>query len=163
MFDIESVEIIEADLNDPAHANATLALLSAFAEHPGGGSSAFPEGVLDRLVQAIIEMPGARVFLAQTSGQSIGIALCLMGFSSYRASRTLNIHDLYVQPEHHGHGIGGKLIERVAHEARTGGYCKVTLEVLESNKVARGVYEKMGFKNPGGTTFRLSLSVDAED
>lgn len=153
------IEIIEADLGNTHHGADVLTLLQAFAMHPGGGSHPYSDGVAGRLIQAIDEMPGARVFLAQQVGRSIGVALCLTSFSSFRASRSLNIHDLYVVPEFHGMGVGRSLIERVTDEARASGYCSVTLEVLENNEVARALYGKMGFVGPGGTTYRLALSL----
>ena len=156
------VEILAADFSNAAHADAIVRLLSTFALDPGAGGTPLPDGVPERLVPAIDAMPGACVFLAQAEEEFVGIALCLTTFSSFFASRSFNLHDLFVLPEHHRRGVGQKLIERVAQEARDRGCCSLTLEVMEANAPARAAYAKLGFASPGGTTLRLKLALVAK-
>ena len=73
---------------------------------------------------------------------------------------------LYVRPEHLGQGIGRALAEAVIAEARTLGYARMRLDTWPSMKVARALYERMGFKeipayryNPDKPTSFMELAL----
>jgi len=68
-----------------------------------------------------------------------------LGFSTFQARPLLNIHDLAVVPDWRGQGIGRALLEAVEVEAIQRGCCKITLEVQDANRQARGLYERYGF------------------
>ena len=57
----------------------------------------------------------------------------------------MNVHDLVVAPEYRGRGISKKLLAKAEEIARELGCCKLTLEVLEGNKVAQAAYRAYGF------------------
>ena len=44
-----------------------------------------------------------------------------------------------------GRGIGAMLLERIEARARDLNCCRITLEVRKDNRVARGLYRKVGF------------------
>ena len=44
-----------------------------------------------------------------------------------------------------GHGLARELLAAAEQKARALGCCRMTLEVVEGNTRARGVYEKAGF------------------
>ncbi|MBU3004799.1 GNAT family N-acetyltransferase [Paraglaciecola arctica] len=56
-------------------------------------------------------------------------------------------------------GLSQKLLEKVESIANNLGCCKITLEVLSNNNVAKSAYEKFGFShyeldpNAGGAVF----------
>ena len=76
----------------------------------------------------------------------VGLVICIEGFSSFASKPLLNIHDIVVAKEYRGRGISRKLLAK-AEEIATGlGCCKLTLEVLEGNKVAQAVYKSYGFE-----------------
>ena len=52
---------------------------------------------------------------------------------------------MVVIEKYRGHGLGLKMLQAVEDHAQKKGCCKVTLEVLEGNKVARNAYLKFGF------------------
>ncbi len=56
------------------------------------------------------------------------------------------IYDIWVAPEHRGHGVGKSLVSWAADWARSRGYHKIKLEVADSNARARHVYEELGFR-----------------
>ena len=58
----------------------------------------------------------------------------------------VNIHDLGVQKEFRGMGISTALLQAVENYAHTRSACKVTLEVLGNNDIAKASYNKFGFK-----------------
>lgn len=99
-----------------------------------------------------------------------GPLTCFLGFSTFAAKPTVNIHDLAVLPEHRGQGVGTALLAAVERAARERGCAKVTLEVQENNRRARAVYQRARYAQAayseigGGALFywkRLDLEADA--
>jgi ribosomal protein S18 acetylase RimI-like enzyme len=86
------------------------------------------------------------VFLAYEGDLAIGLAICLVGFSSFRAQPLLNIHDIAVRPAARGRGVGRRLLAAIEQDARELGCCKVTLEVRADNHRAKAAYENAGFR-----------------
>jgi ribosomal protein S18 acetylase RimI-like enzyme len=139
------MEIIRADLDRSAHAAGLLEVLASYAEDPMGGGSPLPDRVRDAVVDGLKRHPTTEILLAFAGDEPVGMAVCFVGFSTFRASRILNVHDLAVVPQHRGRGVGRQLLAAVETRARELGCCKLTLEVLESNERARGLYASFGF------------------
>jgi len=137
--------IVRADLHDPAHGKAILDVLDSYASDPMGGSTPLSADVRERLLPALRQHPTTHVWLALADGAAVGIAVCFMGFSTFRAQPLLNLHDLAVLPSWRGKGVGRKLLAAVEVGARVLGCCKLTLEVLDTNQRARGLYASFGF------------------
>jgi ribosomal protein S18 acetylase RimI-like enzyme len=148
-----ALRVIEADLADPDHRAAVLAMTRAYARDPMGNGADLPESVREVLVDRLRAHPTSVVFLALDGDRAVGIATCFVGFSTFAARPLLNVHDIHVLPEHQRRGVGRALLEAVEAEARRRGCCKLTLEVLESNHPAAALYESFGFVGsyePGG-------------
>jgi len=113
-----------------------------------GGGAPLPEDVRARLGPDLRERAArgaAVVLLALREGEAVGVAVCFVGYSSFRARPLLNLHDLAVLPSARSSGAGRALLAAVAERAQKLGCCKVTLEVREDNAVARRFYERAGF------------------
>ncbi len=54
-----------------------------------------------------------------------------------------------VKKEYRGMGIGTELMKTLIEESKKAGLKVLVLEVFDSNKVAKGLYTKMGFKDAG--------------
>jgi|GEM_PF-407035 len=61
------------------------------------------------------------------------------------------ISRLYVDPAHWGRGYGSRLLAAAVDGARADGYRIARLWVLEANRVARGLYERRGWRIDGRT------------
>lgn len=130
-------------------------LLDAYARDPMGGGASLSADVRARLPGDLHERTArgaALVLLArrggaggEPGGEALGVAVCFLGYSTFRARPLLNLHDLAVLPAARGKGIGLALLEAVAACARARDCCKVTLEVREDNAVARRLYARAGF------------------
>jgi len=142
-----SIEIREANLRDSADAEAFLCMLNAYAEDPMGGGKPLEADVTRRLVAALLEHPGVHVLLAWDGARPVGVATCFVGFSTFAARRLLNVHDLGVAPDARGRGVGKALLTRAEALARSLGCVKLSLEVLEDNALARGLYASFGFRD----------------
>ncbi|WP_319408419.1 GNAT family N-acetyltransferase [uncultured Desulfosarcina sp.] len=142
---MESVEIVEADLNRKDHREAVVDLIDAYAMDPMGNGGPLPGDVKEALIPGLKKHPTTLIFLAYVNGEARGIAVCFIGFSTFAARPLVNIHDLAVLPGHRGSGVGRLLLAGVERKAREMGCCKVTLEVLENNRRALKVYAAAGF------------------
>lgn len=160
-----TIKIIKADLALEAHQRAIVALLNAYAQDPMGDGKPLSDDVKANLATGLRDHPTTLVFLAMRGSESMGIAVCFRGFSTFAAKPLINIHDLYVDAELRGQGVGRLLLEAVEQEAHDTRCCKLTLEVQENNSRAQQVYEAYGFSRStyveaaGGALF-LSKAVD---
>jgi len=152
--------IFLADLANPTHQAAIIDLLDMYCRDNFGDCQPLADDARANLIPGMIKHGGARVFLAIDGDQPLGMALCFLGFSSFRAKPLLNIHDIAVSPAARGQGIGRKLLAAVEAEARALGCCKVTLEVRSDNVRAMGLYQSVGFKSSEPETYFWSQKLD---
>jgi ribosomal protein S18 acetylase RimI-like enzyme len=139
------VRVRRAELDDPRDQQAVLDLVDMYAREPMGGGAPLSDEVRARLVPGLRRQANGRVFLAELGEAAVGVAICFLGFSSFRARPLINIHDLAVIPACRGRGVGRRLLEAVEEEARREGCCRITLEVRADNHVARALYRRFGF------------------
>ena len=90
--------IIEADYDDPTHRQAIVELIDAYAHDPHGNEQALSEEVREALIPGLRDHPSTRVYLALVEGIAVGLAVCLVGFSTFTARPVLNLHDIVVLP-----------------------------------------------------------------
>lgn len=140
-----SIEIRRVDYNDQQQGQELVDLLNGYAQDPMGGAEALSESTQANLVNALKEVPHAFSFIAYVDGKPAGLINCFEGFSTFKCKPIINIHDVTVQKAFRGLGISHAMLEAVQAEAKHRGACKLTLEVLEGNTVARHSYESFGF------------------
>ncbi len=138
-------QIVRADLENPQHQLGLIACLDAYALDPMGGGKALAAEAKSRLIDGLRQQPSNINFLALSDNKVVGAAVCFMGYSTFRASPRLNIHDLCVLPLHRGKGIGRLLLEAVSRYAVDQGCCAVSLEVRTDNLAAQSLYRALGF------------------
>lgn len=142
---MNAITVVKADLNNPQHGAAVLAMLDAYASDLMGGGKGISQYVRAHLIDELRKRPAVHVFLAFDGEQPAGFANCIEGFSSFACKPLLNIHDFAVAPAYRGRGIARQLMQAVEMCARELGCCKITLEVLEGNTVAHALYLSSGF------------------
>ncbi|TLU61798.1 GNAT family N-acetyltransferase [Thalassotalea litorea] len=140
-----AVEIIVADYNNPTHCKDLIMLLNAYAEDPMGGNEPLTDYVKENLCAKLAEQPGVVTLLAYIDNKPAAICNCVFGFSTFKAKPLLNIHDMGVLPEFRGQKLSHKLLAEVEQIAIQKGCCKLTLEVLQGNQVAKQSYINFGF------------------
>lgn len=139
------IDVIRADYRDRRHADDLVYLLNAYAQDPMGGGTPLTPQVRENLAPALATLPQAFSLLCYVDGKPAGLANCLEGFSTFKCRKLINIHDIAVLSEFRGMGLGQRLLQQVELVARERDCCKLTLEVLEGNEVARASYRKFGF------------------
>ncbi|WP_461412697.1 GNAT family N-acetyltransferase [Gemmatimonas sp.] len=86
----------------------------------------------------------AEVVLAEWDAQVAGFALFFHNFSTFLAKPGIYLEDLFVRPEHRGHGIGKALLVHLAQLAVERDCGRLEWSVLDWNVDAIGFYEKLG-------------------
>lgn len=137
--------VCRLDLNNPAHADALIAILDDYSHDPMGNNGPLPDEVRNNLVPRLRQIDTFRGLLAVSDGQFVGLANCFVGFSSFKARPVINIHDLAVLPSARGQGVGQALLDAVDRLALEEDCAFVTLEVRADNR-ARSLYLRHGFQ-----------------
>jgi ribosomal protein S18 acetylase RimI-like enzyme len=147
--------VVLADLANPLHQAAIVELLDMYCRNEFGDGRPLSNEARANLIPGLLKHGGARVFLAYAGDEPAGLAICFIGFSTFKAKPLMNVHDLAVAPQCRGRGIGQSLLEAVAEHARATGCCKVTLEVRADNAKALELYRRQGFQStqPAETWF----------
>ncbi len=139
------IKIILAEYTDKQQADDLGCLLSSYAADPMGGNSLLDTSVRRTIAQKLSAIPGAFSILSYVDDEAAGMTNCFQGFSTFKCQPLINIHDIYVATEHRGLGLSQRMLARVEKIAKQRSCCKLTLEVLEGNAIARQAYEKFGF------------------
>jgi ribosomal protein S18 acetylase RimI-like enzyme len=139
------MEICRADYVNPLHAAAVVALLDAYAQDAAGGGKPLDASVRARLVGEMAARPQLFSVLAFDGDLPVGLVNCIEGFSTFACRPLVNIHDVAVLPGYRGQRIGERMLALCEAIARERGACKLTLEVLQGNRSAMALYERVGF------------------
>ncbi|MDP4624007.1 MAG: GNAT family N-acetyltransferase [Akkermansiaceae bacterium] len=142
---MSTTTLIKADPSQPDHASAIVHLLDIYASSPTGGGEGLPDFTKVNLCHELSKKPGTHVILAYADEQPAGLIISFEGFSTFQCKPILNIHDVIVHPDHRGKGLAKQLLEKCEEVAREIGCCKLTLEVLEGNDIAKRAYTSFGF------------------
>jgi GNAT superfamily N-acetyltransferase len=82
--------------------------------------------------------------IAELAGAPVGMALFHRRFSTWLGTPTLFLEDIFVRETARGHGVGRRLMARLATIALERGWGRIDFHVLDWNP-ARGFYQKLGF------------------
>lgn len=140
-----SIKLLIADYNNSKHGHDVVMLLNAYALDPMGGGEALSEFTKNNLVATLAARNDVFTLLCYVDEQPAGIINCIEGFSTFQCKPLINIHDCGVLEKFRGLGLSGKMFAQVEKIALDKGCCKLTLEVLQGNKIAQNAYKKLGF------------------
>jgi ribosomal protein S18 acetylase RimI-like enzyme len=141
------IEVIQADYLNEQHQQEIPMLLNLYASDPMGGGEPLSEEAMDSLVPELAKLPHALSVICYVNGVPAGLVNCFEVFSTFQCKPIMNIHDVVVASEFRGHGICQKMFDKVEEIARERGCCKMTLEVLSKNEVAKSAYQNFGFSD----------------
>jgi GNAT superfamily N-acetyltransferase len=134
-----------AEFSNPVHANAIVYLLNEYAKDPMGGGEPLSAFTQANLVKEMAKRSTFHAAIAFVDGKPAGLINCVEGFSTFACKPLLNIHDVVVLAEYRGKRISSQLLKKAEEIANSLGCCKLTLEVLEGNKLAQAAYIANGF------------------
>lgn len=141
-----NIKILTADYADPLHSRDLVMLLDSYANDPIGGGEALGSYAQENLVNKLSDIPGAFSILCYVDGEPAGFANCFEAFSTFKCMPLINIHDIAVRKEYRGHRLSQMILEKIELIAKERQCCKITLEVLDGNRVAQNAYLKYGFQ-----------------
>jgi ribosomal protein S18 acetylase RimI-like enzyme len=81
----------------------------------------------------------------EADGTALGFVQMYPGFSSLAAARTYVLYDLFVDPAARQRGVGRRLMEAAAEEARRRGAVSLVLSTAKTNHPAQRLYESLGW------------------
>jgi ribosomal protein S18 acetylase RimI-like enzyme len=127
---------------EPQDVDAVLSLMRQLAEHEG--LAHFFELTSEALRQACFGQPRRMdLIVAETAGEIVGYATCMLQFSPWMGRDYLFLDDLYVRDEVRGLGIGSRLLRQVGALALERGV-GVRWHVEMENRPAQKLYRALG-------------------
>ena len=141
-----SIVVKKVDYLDSVDRSALIAMLDMYACDPMGGGEPLTAEVKSRLCGDLAKIPGAVSWLAWRDHRPIGLLNAMPGYSTFKARPLMNVHDIAVDPGQRGLGVGQALLQALEDHAKGLGCCKLTLEVLSGNGVAKQAYVRFGFE-----------------
>ncbi len=105
--------------------------------------------VLRRALEAVASgEPLLRVWMIVRDASPIGYVALALGFSIEVGGLDAFLDELYVLPEHRGHGVGRSAVGFVEQESMRLGVRRLCLEVETRNDKARKLYESFDYGEP---------------
>jgi ribosomal protein S18 acetylase RimI-like enzyme len=106
-----------------------------------------PEGYAS-FMSTQLEDPDKAVLVADDKGDVVGYAYAVVEGYDYMALRGPAgvLHDIIVDPEHRGRGVGRLLLEAALEFFRSRGVPRVVLSTAEQNEPAQRLFASMGFR-----------------
>ena len=92
----------------------------------------------------IFEKGKAEVLFAVADGTEVGFALFFHNFSTFLGRAGIYLEDLFVLPEHRGHGYGKALLKRLAAITVERGCGRLEWSCLDWNAPSIAFYKFMG-------------------
>jgi len=143
----EMFTIIEADLHNETHANAYLTLMSHYACDPMGGGEDLSDYAKQNLVSTLLKRNDVVILLIFKGDTPAALLTAIEGFSTFSCKPLFNIHDVTVFEDFRGQGLTTMLFSEIEKIAKQRDYCKITLEVLSGNQIAKNAYVKQGYSD----------------
>ena len=130
------------------HCQRLVELINHYKLDPmGGESQSLSETQAIDLVNGLASHSSCFVLFVLYDGRIVGLATCFMNFSTFCAKPYINIHDIIIEREYRGKGLGRTLLEKIISLAQEQNYCKVNLEVRDDNISAKQLYASLGFQD----------------
>jgi GNAT superfamily N-acetyltransferase len=99
----------------------------------------------DKLRRTLFGNPRyAECVIARIAEEPVGFALFFHNYSTFAAQPGLYLEDLFVLPEHRGHGVGRALLRHLAQIAVARECARFEWAVLDWNEPAIGFYKALG-------------------
>lgn len=86
----------------------------------------------------------ASALVAEVDGRVVGVAVWYRSYSTWTGVPGIYLEDLFVEPEHRGHGFGKAFLVALARIALYRGYQRFEWVVLDWNTPAVEFYEALG-------------------
>jgi ribosomal protein S18 acetylase RimI-like enzyme len=95
-----------------------------------------------------LDDPDVLVLVAEQDGRVIGYTFAAMEGYDYKSLRgpAALLHDVLVDPDHRGHGVGRQLLDETLSMMQAKGARQIVLSTAERNESAQRLFARMGFR-----------------
>jgi ribosomal protein S18 acetylase RimI-like enzyme len=95
-----------------------------------------------------LDDPDVLVLVAEHDGQVIGYTFAAMEGYDYKSLRGPAglLHDILVDPDHRGRGVGSRLLDETLSTLRSKGARQIVLSTAERNESAQRLFARIGFR-----------------
>ena len=106
-----------------------------------------------------LDDPDALVLVAEREGRVIGYTFSAMEGYDYKSLRGPAglLHDILVDPDHRGRGVGRRLLDETISMLRARGARQVVLSTAERNESAQRLFARLGFRR---TMIEMTRELD---
>jgi len=111
----------------------------------------------DELLPQGVNSPGQHLFSIRERATELPVGMIWFAERGQGQTPFAFIYDLIILPEHRGKGYGEAAMRAVEDEARKLGLKRISLHVFGQNRVARNLYEKLGYEP---TNIQMSKDLD---
>lgn len=139
------MKIIKIALDNKMHCDALMDQMSLYATDIMGGGDQLSLYCQKNLIPKLKKREDYHAWLAFDGEKAIGILNAFESFSTFYAQPLLNIHDLAVTPAYRNKGVATQLMQQAEQFSIQQNYCKLTLEVLTENELAKHLYKTLGY------------------
>jgi ribosomal protein S18 acetylase RimI-like enzyme len=130
-------------LADVADAERVAPLFDAYRQFYGLAPA--PELARAFLAERLSRGESVVLFAEDAGAAVLGFVQMYPTFSSLRAARTFVLYDLFVDPAARQGGVGRRLMQAAAEEARRRGGVSLVLSTARTNATAQRLYESLGW------------------
>jgi GNAT superfamily N-acetyltransferase len=116
--------------------------LAAFEREP----DAVKTTPADLLRDGFGERPKFETLIAELDGAPVGFALFFHTYSTWEGTAGIHLEDIFVEEAARRHGVGKRLMQRLAAIALERGCARLELQVLDWNP-ARDFYQHLGLEH----------------
>ena len=139
------IKILMANYLNKTHAKDIGILLNEYAKDPMGGANELSDDIINNVASKLSKLPNSFTIICYVDGKAAGLINYFENFSTFKCKPLMSIHDIMVSNKFRGLGISQMMLDKLELEAKKRDCCKLTLEVLEYNNIAKNSYLKFGF------------------
>jgi GNAT superfamily N-acetyltransferase len=148
-----STEQITLRAAEPGDAEAVVTMCRRLSAHEGQGGPKFTAGHFRR--DGFGDGAAFFALLATAADRPIGYVLTSPGFDARRASRGVEMMDLFVEPRYRGRRLGIALLREAARQALVWQGDFLSWAVRADNRMARRFYVRLGAERPEDCYYAL--------
>lgn len=135
-------------------------MITALAAFHGDTARISPEKLQQNLFTT---PPWISVIVAQDEIALLGYAALYPQFQLQFATRSMDMHHLFVAPSHRGQGVGKALINAAIDHAKSNGCTSLCVGTHPDNIAAQNLYLLRGFGRITHNSPRFRLQISPED
>lgn len=134
--------MLALNYQDPQHVQDMLYLLNKYALEHMSSATVLNRTVRNNLTAEVAKPPHAFSVICYVDNTPAGLVNYIEAFSTFKCTPLINIHDVVCTKFR---GLSQKMSPHVEKIAIQKGCCKITLEVLDGNHIAKNAHIKFSF------------------